>query len=332
MPKLSILDLAPVSEGTSTSDALRQTVRLARHGEALGFERVWYAEHHGMPSIASSSPDVLIANTAAQTQTIRVGSGGVMLPNHVPLRVVETYRTLNGLNPGRIDLGIGRAGGSDTITLRALNSFGGERFSQQLGEVLTFDQGGFPPEHPFSHVNVVPSEVALPPIWLLGSSGASAAAAGAMGAGYGFAAHFSPTPPRPAFDAYRQAFRPSPAFPEPHTILCLSAVVAPTDEEAQFLAGSQALSWALFHSGELRRLVRPEEAAAHDYTPHQLAIIENQSPLWLIGSPQTVRAQIEEKLLGTGADEVMISTTIWDYDLRLRSFSLLAEAFGLTTR
>lgn len=332
MTRLSILDLAPVSEGTTTSDALRQTVRLARHGEALGYERVWYAEHHGMPTIASSSPDVLIANTAAQTSTIRVGSGGVMLPNHVPLRVVETYRTLNGLNPGRIDLGIGRAGGSDMITLKALNSFGGDRFSQQLAEVLAFDQEEFPLDHPFNHVRVVPADVDLPPVYLLGSSGASAAAAGSMGMGYGFAAHFSAAPPRPAFEAYRAAFRPSPAFARPHTILCLSALVAPTDEEAQFLSGSQALSWALFHTGEARRLVHPEEAASHDYTPQQLAIIENQSPLWLVGSPATVKAKIEEKLFGTGADEVMVSTTTWDYDLRLRSFTLLAEAFGLAPR
>lgn len=330
--KLSILDLAPVSEGTTASDALKQTVRLARHGEALGFERVWYAEHHGMPSIASSSPDVLIANTAAQTTTIRVGSGGVMLPNHVPLRVVETYRTLNGLNPGRIDLGIGRAGGSDGLTLQALRSFGGEHFSEQLSEVLSFDQQAFPPDHPFSRVQVVPADLDLPPIWLLGSSGASAAAAGAMGMGYGFAAHFSPTPAAPAFNAYRAAFQPSPAFPAPHTVLCLSAIVAPTDAEAQFLAGSQALSWSLFHSGEIRRLAPPEAAAAHEYTPRQRAIIADQSQLWIVGSPQTVKAEIEAKLDGTHADEVMVSTTIWDYDLRLRSFSLLAEAFGLSVR
>ncbi|HEY9010191.1 MAG TPA: LLM class flavin-dependent oxidoreductase [Devosia sp.] len=326
---LSILDLAPVAEGTSTSDALRKVIDLAKLGDELGYTRLWYAEHHGMPSIASSSPEVLIASATAATRRIRVGSGGVMLPNHVPLRVVETYRTLNGLNPGRIDLGIGRAGGSDGRTLSALRSVGGEYFAQELAELLAFEEGTFPAGHPFTEVRVVPEAVDLPPIYLLGSSGASAEAAGQLGVGYSFAAHFSATPPRPAFDAYRAAFRPTAAFPKPHAILALSAIVAPTDEEAKFLSGSQALSWALFHSGQIRKLVSPEDAAAHAYTERELAIIENQSPLWIIGSPETVKADIERRVEASGADEVMVTTTIWDYELRLRSFRLLAEAFGL---
>ena len=326
---LSILDLAPVSEGTSTPDALRQTVSLAQLAEGLGYTRVWYAEHHGMPSIASSSPDVLIATVAAQTRTIRVGSGGVMLPNHVPLRVVETFRTLNALNPGRIDLGIGRAGGSDGRTLTALRSFGGEHFSEQLAELMAFEEDGFPADHPFKPVRVVPEAVDLPPIWLLGSSGASAEAAGQLGVGYAFAAHFSPTPAKPAFDAYRGAFVPSAAFPRPLAILCVSAIVAPTDEEAQFLSGSQALSWALFHSGKIRRLVPPEEAATHTYTEQERAIIEQQKPLWIVGSAETVRSAIAEKAEASGADEVMVATTVHDYALRQRSYRLLAEAFGL---
>jgi luciferase family oxidoreductase group 1 len=326
---LSILDLAPVADGTSTSDALRHILDLAKLGDELGYTRLWYAEHHGMPSIASSSPEVLIASAAAATSRIRVGSGGVMLPNHVPLRVVETYRTLNGLNPGRIDLGIGRAGGSDGRTLSALRSVGGEYFSQELAELLAFENGTFPDGHPFAPVHVVPDDVRLPPIFLLGSSGASAEMAGQLGAGYSFAAHFSPTPAKPAFDAYRAAFQPSAAFPEPRAILAVSAVVAPTDEEAKFLSGSQALSWALFHSGQIRKLVSPEDAAAHKYTDHERHIIENQSPLWIIGSPETVKAEIAHKAEAAGADEVMVTTTIWDYALRLRSFRLLAEAFGL---
>ncbi|MCR6671523.1 LLM class flavin-dependent oxidoreductase [Devosia ginsengisoli] len=290
---------------------------------------LWYAEHHGMPSIASSSPEVLIATSAANTKRIRLGSGGVMLPNHVPLRVVETYRTLNGLNPGRIDLGIGRAGGSDGRTLQALRSVGGEYFAQELAEALAFEEGNFAPDHPFHPIRVVPENVALPPIWLLGSSGASAQAAGQLGVGYAFAAHFSQTPAAPAFEAYRAAFTPTDAFPKPHAIIALSALVAPTDEEARYLARSQELMWALFHSGQIRKLVSPEDAAAHDYTPHENRIIEGQRLLWIVGSPQTVKAEIEKKVADSGADEVMITTTMWDYDLRLRSFRLLAEAFGL---
>ena len=326
---ISILDLAPVSEGTSTPDALKEITRLARLGDELGFTRVWYAEHHGMPSIASSSPEVLIATSAANTRRIRVGSGGVMLPNHVPLRVVETYRTLNGLNPGRIDLGIGRAGGSDGRTLQALRSVGGEYFAQELAEMLAFDEGNFAPDHPFAPITVAPERVALPPIWLLGSSGASAQAAGQLGVGYSFAAHFSATPSAPAFAAYRASHIPSEAFPQPHGIIALSALVAPTDEEAQFLARSQELMWALFQSGEIRKLVSPEEALRHSYTDHQRRIIENQSKLWIVGSPETVKRQIEAKVAESGADEVMVTTTAWDYDMRLRSYRLLAEAFGL---
>ncbi|MDB5507059.1 MAG: 5,10-methylene tetrahydromethanopterinreductase [Devosia sp.] len=329
---ISILDLAPVSDGTSTQAALARTSELAQLGDRLGFTRLWYAEHHGMPSIASSSPDILIASSAAVTKSIRLGSGGVMLPNHVPLRVAESFRTLNGLFPDRIDLGIGRAGGSDGRTLNALRSFGGEHFSSQLAELMAFEDDSFPAGHPFAGVRVVPEAVTLPPITLLGSSGASATAAGELGMGYGFAAHFSATPPRPAFDAYRAAFIPSVQFPEPHAILCLSALVAPTDEEAEYLNGSQALSWALFHSGQIRKLVTPEAAAAHEYTAQERAIITGQRRQWIVGSAATVKAIIDAKVADTGADEVMVTTTMWDYDLRLRSFALLAEAYGLEPR
>ena len=326
---LSILDLAPVPEGMTSSEALQNIVSLARLGDELGFTRVWYAEHHGMPSIASSSPEVLIATSAAATRRIHVGSGGVMLPNHVPLRVVETYRTLNGLHPGRIDLGIGRAGGSDGRTLSALRSVDGSYFPQEMAELLAFEQGGFPLDHPFAPIRVVPEQVPLPPIYILGSSGASAAAAGDLGVGYSFAAHFSATPPAPAFAAYRAAFRPSAQFDKPHAILAVSALVAPTAEEAQFLSTSQAVSWALFHSGEERKLLPPEAAAARQLTPQQQAIIEKQGRLWIVGTPEAVKATIEEQAKAAGADKVMVTTTVWSHELRLRSYRLLAQAFGL---
>jgi luciferase family oxidoreductase group 1 len=327
---LSILDLAPVPDGTTSSQALRNIISLAQLGDDLGFTRVWYAEHHGMPSIASSSPEVLIATAAANTRRIHVGSGGVMLPNHVPLRVVETYRTLNGLNPGRIDLGIGRAGGSDGRTLSALRSTDGSYFSHELAELLAFEEGTFPAEHPYAPVTVVPEQVRLPPIFLLGSSGASATAAGELGVGYSFAAHFSATPPAPAFAAYRAAFRPSAQFDRPHAILAVSALVAPTEEEAQFLSTSQAVSWALFHSGELRRLVAPEQASRWPLTAQQQTVVDKQSRLWIVGDPHQVRAAIEAQAEAAGADEVMVTTTLWSHEHRLRSYRLLAEAFGLS--
>lgn len=326
---LSILDLAPVPEGTSSTQALNNIVSLAQLGDELSFTRVWYAEHHGMASIASSSPEVLIATAAAHTKRIHVGSGGVMLPNHVPLRVVETYRTLNGLHPGRIDLGIGRAGGSDGRTLSALRSVDGNYFPQEMAEMLAFEQGSFPADHPFAPIRVVPDQVSLPPIYLLGSSGASAAAAGELGVGYSFAAHFSATPPAPAFAAYRAAFRPSAQFDRPHAILAVSALVAPTEDEAKFLSNSQAVSWALFHSGEERKLLAPEVAAARQLTPAQQAVIDKQGKLWIVGDPQQVKAMIETQAEAAGADEVMVTTTAWDHALRLRSYRLLAQAFGL---
>jgi luciferase family oxidoreductase group 1 len=326
---LSILDLAPIAEGVTTSEALAETVKLAQTGEALGYKRLWFAEHHGMPSIGSASPEVLIASAAAATRRIRVGSGGVMLLNHAPLRIVEAFRTLEALNPGRIDLGLGRAPGGDGYAMRALRTGGGEEFSRYLAELMAFEEGTFPADHPLSRIAVAPGGVGLPPMWLLGSSGASASAAGELGMGYAFAAHFSPAPGGPAIAAYREAFVPSPAFPEPKSIVCVSVICAPTDEEAQFLSGSQALSWALFHSGQQRKLVPPEEAAAHDYTERERAIIENQRPLWIIGSPQTVKARIEEKRAETGADEVMITTQMHSYDRRRESYRLIAEVFGL---
>ena len=327
---LSILDLAPVPDGMSSAQALAETVTLAKLGDALGFKRVWYAEHHGMPAIASSSPDVLIASAAAHTTHIRVGSGGVMLPNHVPLRVAETFRTLEGLYPGRIDLGIGRAGGSDGRTLSALRSFPGDNFAEEMAEMLAFERQEFPEGHPFEQVRVVPAGIDLPPIWLLGSSGASAQYAGQLGAGYAFAAHFSPTPARPAFDAYRRMFRPGDWFSAPQAMLCVSVVCAPTDEEAQYLAGPQTLSWVLFHTGRARRLTSSEEAAAYQYSQKELAFIDSQRGLWIVGSPETVKtAMLAKADEAGGADEIMVTTTMHSPVDRRRSYQLLADAFGI---
>ncbi len=326
---LSVLDLAPISEGTSTPEALAETVKLAQHAEKEGYTRLWFAEHHGMPSIGSVSPEVLIASAAAHTSRIKVGSGGIMLLNHPPLRIVEAFRTLEALYPGRVDLGIGRAPGGDGYAMRALRTGGGEEFSHYLAELLAFEEGTFPADHPLSRINVAPGGVSLPPQWMLGSSGGSADAAGQLGMGYAFAAHFSPAPGGPAINAYRRAFRPSEHFPESRAIVCVSVICAETDEEAEYLASSQAVSWALFHSGELRRLLPPEEAVAHELSDHQRRIIEKQSATWIIGGPDKVRAAMEQKRAETGADEIMVTTTMHSYEARRKSFSLIARAFGL---
>lgn len=329
---LSLQDLAPIAEGTTTAQAMAETVLLAQEADRLGYTRLWYAEHHGMPSIASSVPEILIGSAAANTENLRVGSGGVMLLNHPPLRIAEAYRTLEALHPGRIDLGLGRAPGGDGYAMRALRSGGGEEFSAYLAELMAFDEDGFPSDHPFSRVPVSPGGIRLPPMWLLGSSGASAEAAGQLGIGYAFAAHFSHTPPAPAFEAYRYSFRATEAFPTPQAMVCFSVVCAPTDDEAQYLSRSQAVSWALFTTGEQRKLMSPEEAHARVLTPQQQAVIDHQSTLWIVGSPETVRERILEKVEGCGATEVMITTTMHSYALRRRSYGLIAQAFGLEPR
>jgi luciferase family oxidoreductase group 1 len=332
--KLSLQDLAPVAQGSSTAEAMAETVKLAQAADELGYERLWYAEHHGMPSIASSVPEILIGSAAAATRGLRVGSGGVMLLNHAPLRIAEAYRTLEALHPGRIDLGLGRAPGGDGYAMRALRSGGGEDFSNYLAELMAFDEDNFPADHPFSRVPVSPGGIRLPPKWLLGSSGASAQAAGQIGFGYAFAAHFSHTPAAPAFAAYRDGFAPSQDFAEPRTILCLSVIAAPTEEEAKFLATSQAVSWALFVTGEQRQLMPPEEALTRleTLTPQQRQVISHQGSLWMVGSAERMAEEITEKAREAQADEVMITTTIHSYELRRRSFALLAEALGVAPR
>jgi luciferase family oxidoreductase group 1 len=329
---LSLQDLAPIAKGSTTPQAMAETVKLAQAADDLGYTRLWYAEHHGMPSIASSVPEILIGSAAAATKNIRVGSGGVMLLNHAPLRIAEAYRTLEALHPGRIDLGLGRAPGGDGHAMRALRSGGGEEFSNYLAELMAFDDDSFPKDHPFSRVPVSPGGIKLPPKWLLGSSGASAQAAGQIGFGYAFAAHFSHTPAAPAFAAYRSAFEPSEEFPEPKTLLCLSVICAPTEEEAKYLSISQSVNWARFLTGEQRQLTSPEEASQYKLSAQQHSIIDHQSALWMVGSPERMAEEITAKAKAAGADEVMVTTTIHSYELRRRSYDLLAKALGITPR
>ncbi len=323
---LSILDLAPVGSGSTARQALRNTVELARLAERLGYHRFWLAEHHGMPSIASSSPEILIEHVATATARIRVGSGGIMLPNHAPLRIAEAFHTLEALHPGRIDLGIGRAPGTDPATSRALRPFDAEQFPEQLTELISLSRHDFPEDHPFHKVRVVPDDVELPPIWLLGSSGASARFAGSLGLGYGFASHFSPTPPQPALNAYRDSFRPSERFERPHVILAISVVCAETAERADYLAASMDLTWVRLQRGELGRLPSPEEALAYPYTPVERSVVRNYRALVITGDPATVRSRIDALVEETGADEVMVSSMIHSHEERLRSYELVAEA------
>lgn len=323
---LSVLDLVPVPSGTPASAAMRSSIDLAQTAERLGFERYWISEHHSMPAISSSAPEVLLARIAALTERIRIGSGGIMLPNHVPMRVAEIFHTLAGLYPGRVDLGLGRAPGSDARASRALRAASGEQFSEMLNELWALSRGSLSRGHPYHGVTVMPDDVALPPIWILGSSGASAHSAGAAGMGYSFASHFSPVPAEPALRRYRDAFQPSAAFPEPHAILGVSVICAPTDEEAEHLAATVDLMWLRLRKGEFLPLPSPEEALAYEYTAMERnAILENRDR-HIIGNPESVREQLDALRADARPDEIMIVSNIHDPAKRLRSYELVAQA------
>jgi luciferase family oxidoreductase group 1 len=328
LPALSVLDLAPVPAGTTASDALRRTVDLARAAERLGYARYWLAEHHGMPGIASSAPEVLIGHVASATTRIRVGAGGMMLPNHAPLRVAEAFHTLEALHPGRIDLGLGRAPGTDPATSQALRPFDAAQFPEQLAELLALSRQGFAPGHPFHGVRVVPAGVALPPVWLLGSSGASAQLAGSLGLGYGFASHFSPAPAAPAIARYRESFQPSAAFPQPHAIVGVAVVCAGSDEEAAYHASSMELARVRLQRGEFGPIPSPEEALAHPYAPHERTLVASYRRLAHVGTADGVRDRLLALAAEAGADELLVTTTVTDPDARLRSYELLADAFA----
>jgi luciferase family oxidoreductase group 1 len=323
-PPLSVLDLVPVRAGSAASEAMRESVALAQVVERLGYVRYWFAEHHSMGSIASSAPEILIGHIASATSRIRVGSGGIMLPNHSPLRVAEVFHTLEALHPGRIDLGIGRAPGTDPATSRALRPFDGEQFPDLVREMVALSHGGFPADHPFASIRVIPNDVTLPPIWVLASSGATAAFAGSMGMGYGFARHFSPNPPGPAIRAYRAAFRPSAQFPAPHVVLGVSVICAPTDEEAEYMATSTDLGWVRLHRKEFGPVPSPEEASRYVYSPQERVIVEANRQRHFIGTPAKVASLIRHAAEDTDADEIMVTTMTYGRAERVRSYELLA--------
>ena len=329
---LSVLDLSPVTTGTTGAQALRNSLDLARLADRLGFVRYWVAEHHNMPSIASSAPDIMIGQIAATTTRMRVGAGGVMLPNHAPLVVAERFKVLEGLFPGRIDLGLGRAPGTDPVTSYALrrrqDDPQADDFLDRFQELLLFEQGGFPEGHPFRNVRAMPSDVPLPPIYLLGSSDYSAQLAAHVGAGFSFAHHFSDFDPVAPMTMYRAQFKPSPGRDRPHAILGVHVVAADTDEEAERLATTVDLNFARRRQGHYLPLPSPEEAAAYSYTPADRALIGRNRTRLIVGSPATVMARLEPLIQSTQADEVMVTAMIYDHEARKHSYELLARAFG----
>jgi luciferase family oxidoreductase group 1 len=329
---LSVLDLAPVTAGSTPADALRGTVELARAVEDLGFTRFWVAEHHGMPGVASSAPPVLIGAIADATRRIRVGSGGVMLPNHPPLVVAEQFGTLTALHPGRIDLGLGRAPGTDPVTARALRRTPGplsdDDFPQQLGELIGFFRGGFPEGHPYRNVTAVPGLGDAPPIWLLGSSGYSAQVAGMLGLPFAFAHHFMAHNTLPALELYRRSFQSSDVLDRPWAMVAAQVIVADTDERAIELAKPLALSFLELRRNNPIPLPTVAQAAAHDWTGVEQAALTERLAGQAIGSPESVRRSLAELLSTTGADELMVTTTVPEPAARLESMRRLRDLFG----
>jgi luciferase family oxidoreductase group 1 len=331
---LSVLDLSPVTTVTPGSGALRNSLDLAKLADRLGYTRYWLAEHHNLASIASSAPDIMMGQIAAATTHIRVGSGGVMLVNHAPLMVAERFKVLEALFPGRIDLGLGRAPGTDPVTSYALrrrqDAREGDDFLERFQELILMERGGFPPEHPFRSVHAVPSDVALPPIWLLGSSGYSAELAAAVGMGFAFAYHFAEHDAASAMLSYRARFKPSQTMPEPRAILAVAAVAADTDAEAERIATSADLHFVRRAEGEYVPLASPDEAAAYPYTPIDRERIARQRERLVVGGIDSVKARLLALIEATQADELMITTMTFDHAARRRSYELLAAAFALT--
>jgi luciferase family oxidoreductase group 1 len=330
---ISVLDLAVVGEGATPAVALANSIDLARTAERLGYHRHWVAEHHNMPGIASSAPAVLAATLAAETESIRVGSGGVMLPNHAPLVVAEQFGMLEALHPGRIDLGIGRAPGTDGITASALrrspDPLSDEDFPRAFAELLAFFNGDFPEGHPYGRITAVPGQGDKPAIWLLGSSGYSAQLAGILGLPFSFAHHFSPRNTLPALELYRTNFQPSEVLDEPYAMVAVAAIVADDDERARWLSGPARLSMARLRSGMPTRFPTPEEAAEHEFSASEEASISSLTGSAIIGGPETARTRFEELLGDTAADELMVTTMVHDHADRIRSYEHVAELFEL---
>ena len=342
--KLSVLDLSPVSSGSTSADALRNSLALAAHVDTLGYTRYWFAEHHNTSLTACSAPEILIGHAASLTKNLRVGSGGVMLPNHSPLKVAETFRTLEALHRGRIDLGLGRAAGTDPLTALALRrsreAVSADDFPEQLAELRGFlgqesaDElinldTKIAPQMLFRRIKASPDGVAAPPIYLLGSSDYSARLAAAEGLGFVFAHHINPGPAALALRLYHEQFVPTEAKPAPQSIIAVSAICAPTDDEAEDLARSADLTWLRFARGTIAPIPSVAEATDYPYTEAELAQVQMNRARLFVGSPETLHTQLSKLARAGGTSEIMVTTLMHAPEKRKRSYELLARAFGL---
>ncbi len=322
MVPLSILDLSPVCEGSDAAQSFRNSLSLAQHGEKFGYSRYWLAEHHGMPGIASAATAVLLSYVGAGTKTIRIGAGGVMLPNHSPLVVAEQFGTLESLYPGRIDLGLGRAPGSDQRTAQALRrdlQSDSDQFPQDVVELMDFMS-----KSPRQPVMAVPGRGLEVPIWILGSSTFGAQLAAHLGLPYAFASHFAPQQMMQAIRIYRETFKPSAQLQKPHVMLGFNVFAADTDEEANFRASSWQQAFVNLRSGRPGRLPPPVKNYRGTVGPAENALLDSVLSCSAVGSVETVRAGMRAFIERTGADELMVTSQVFDHAARLRSYELLA--------
>ncbi|NVB81758.1 MAG: LLM class flavin-dependent oxidoreductase [Kofleriaceae bacterium] len=324
---LSVLDLSPVGENVAPSQAIRDSIALAKVADELGYARYWFAEHHNMASIATSAPEVLIAYAAAVTKRINLGAGGIMIPNHAPLHVIEMFRTLAALAPGRIDLGLGRAPGTDPITSAALRREQVE-VNSLLAELLAFERGGFPTNHPFAKIEPMPSDVPAGTLWMLGSTLAGASIAAQLGIPYAFAGHFAMKHAHEAIAHYKSNYEPSPKHPEPYAILAVTAVCADSDDEAQRMAAPLRLAIVKNRTGRRAPIVSIEEALAYQMTPEEQAIADEFFEGAIIGSPKATADKLEALAKDASADELMLSSLLPDLAARERSLRHIAGAMA----
>lgn len=355
---LSVLDLVTVGAGRTATDALRKSVEIAELAEGRGYHRYWVAEHHSMPGVASSSPAVILAHLAARTERIRLGSGGVMLPNHAPLVIAEQFGTLEAMAPGRIDLGLGRAPGTDGATAAALRrtdrpqalgyaraggtptNEGADDFPQQLAELTRFLDDDFPDGHPYGRIHAVPGPVQAtspggvqsphrPPLWLLGSSGFSARLAGVLGLPFAFAHHFSAQNTIPALDLYRESFKPSAVLDAPYALIGVSALATDDEKEARRQVLAAALNMVRLRTGKPGLVPTPEEAEAYEFNEMERDFVNSWNSNVVHGTADQVRTGLDDLAKRTGADELMITANAHSGEVRLRSYELIADAYGL---
>jgi luciferase family oxidoreductase group 1 len=323
MIPLSVLDLSPIVEGSDAGQSLRNSADLARHVERLGYTRFWMAEHHSMPGIASAATAVALAIAGSQTSTIRIGAGGIMLPNHAPLIVAEQFGTLESLFPGRVDLGLGRAPGTDQAAAYAMRrnlASDANQFPNDVVELMNYFRGQN------GRVRAIPGEGLDVPIWILGSSLFGAQLAAMLGLPYAFASHFAPQMMMEAVDLYRQRFEPSKQLDKPHVMLGFNAIVADTDEEAELLATSVQQAFVSLRTGSAIQLPPPKRGYADDLPLEARAILRSVLSASAIGSPAKARRQLDDFVARTAPDELMVTAQVYDHQARLRSFELLMES------